>query len=207
MKFLIPLVAIAALLAGPPQADASIAVKIIHTSTNVVQVQATGSWQTNDGGWSKINETTSINAGLQPKVSSASNGTDLHLGTGDVWLWQKAGWIPKRFGTGSVFKGGTSSALPFGVHVYQKRTYLALPRLYKDGSSLNAVFNVDTGAGTNAFTVLGLEGDRYYAWGDGQDEFSVTIQRSSFGGKNVPEPTSAVIFGLLATFGATLRRR
>ena len=51
----------------------------------------------------KVNETTSINVGLQPKVSAPSNGTDLHLGSGAVWLWQKSGWNTKRFGTAALF--------------------------------------------------------------------------------------------------------
>ena len=90
-------------LGGATQSDVSIFVTITHTPAEKVIVQATGFWQTNGGVWSKINETTSINAGLQPKVSAPSSGTDLHLGSGAVWLWQKSGWNPKRFGTAALF--------------------------------------------------------------------------------------------------------
>ncbi len=213
MKYIIAITAIALLLAGAPQADASITVTISHTSKSTVRVDFTPFYfDTNlgvgspGGGWSAVGTKPTMTAGLGPKLSG---GTDLHLGTGaNARLWRKPSWKPASWGDGSAFyKGTSSSGLPFGPTVQHGVQYLALPQNFSEGTISGGSFDVDVAAGVDAYAALGLRGGSSFYWGAGQDRFTVKIQRSLLGGQNVPEPSSALIFGFLAAIGMTHRRR
>ena len=213
MKYIIAITAIALLLAGTPQADASITVTISHTSKSAVRVHFTPFYfDTNlgvgspGGGWSAVGTKPTMTAGLGPKLSG---GTDLHLGTGNyARLWRKPSWKPASWGNGSVFyKSTSSSGLPFGPTVQQGVQYLALPQNFSKGTISGGSFDVDVAAGVDAYAALGLRGGTSTTWGAGQDQFTVRIQKSLLGGQNVPEPSSVLIFGLLAAFGVACRRR
>ncbi len=108
---------------------------------------------------------------------------------------------PAEFGPGILLLADSSSGDLFGVlRNGATEPVLVVPRLYSSGELLQATA---TYSGQSFHSLALTPGDYVWSWGSGDHADSLTLKI----GEQVPEPSTAMLTGMLTLFGVSVVRR